>query len=84
MKGPVLVVGATGNVSGATVQALQQQGIPGRSAVTDPGRVRRRGVEPVELDVFRPETFAAAVRGIRGVLAAATAGLESGATRPTP
>ena len=68
MRGPVLVVGAGGNVGGATVRALRQRGIPVRAGVRahdllDP----EPGVEPVELDLFRPETFGPAVEGARGV-----------------
>lgn len=68
MSLPVLVVGASGNVGGATVRALVDRGIPVRSGVTHPGATPpESGVEAVELDVFRPETFAAAVDGISGL-----------------
>ena len=61
-------MGATGNVGGATLRALRERGIPVRSAVTHPERAAREpGVEPVELDVFRPETFGRAVDGIGGL-----------------
>lgn len=64
----MLVVGASGNVGGATVHALVEQGIPVRCGVTDPGRTPpRSGVEAVELDVMRPETFGPAVDGIGGL-----------------
>ncbi len=68
MTRPVLVVGAGGNVGGATVVALQGRAIPVRAGVLDPARADARpGVEPVELDVLRPETFGRAVDGIGGL-----------------
>ena len=70
MRGPVLVVGASGNVGGATVRHLVGRGIPVRCGVTRPGRTAPavgEAVEAVELDVLRPETFAAAVDGIGGL-----------------
>lgn len=68
MRRPVLVVGATGNVGRATVDALVRHGIPVRSGLRDPHRAAPLpGVEPVELDVFRPETFGEAVEGIGGL-----------------
>lgn len=64
----MLVVGASGNVGGATARALRQRGIAVRAGVTDPlHAAAERGVESVELDVFRPETFAGAVQGIAGL-----------------
>ena len=68
MRSRVLVVGASGNVGGATVQALVERGIPVRCGVTDPRRTPpESGVEAVELDVMRPETFGPAVDGIGGL-----------------
>ena len=65
---PVLVVGAGGNVGGATVQALQEHGIPVRAAATSLDRAPTgAGIEPVVLDLRRPATFAAAVAGIGGL-----------------
>lgn len=64
----MLVMGATGNVGGATLRALRERGIPVRSAVARVmGAASEPGVEPVELDVFRPETFGRAVDGIGGL-----------------
>lgn len=61
-------MGATGNVGGATVQALVERGITVRAGVRRQGRVKwAPGVQEAELDVFRPETFARAVRGISGL-----------------
>ncbi len=70
MTGPVLVVGATGNVGGATASALLRAGVPVRAAGTDPAAVARRlpAAEPVRLDLRDPGTFAAAVRGASGLL----------------
>jgi uncharacterized protein YbjT (DUF2867 family) len=68
MTGPVLVVGSSGNVGAATVRALVARGIPVRCGVTDRGRpTEEPGTEPVELDLFRPETFGPAVAGIGGL-----------------
>ncbi|HYN67093.1 MAG TPA: SDR family oxidoreductase [Ornithinibacter sp.] len=68
MSRPVLVLGATGNVGGATVRALRQRGIPVRVAVRNAQRAEPGAdVEHVELDVFRPETFGPAVQGIAGL-----------------
>jgi uncharacterized protein YbjT (DUF2867 family) len=65
---PVLVLGATGNVGRATVDALARHGIPVRAGVRNRNRASPRpGVEFTELDVFRPETFAPAVEGIGGL-----------------
>ncbi len=64
MTGPVLVVGASGNVGAATVAALLRRGLPVRRAVTT---LDEAGPDPeaesVELDLYRPQTFAAAVQG---------------------
>ena len=59
-----MVTGASGNVGREVVLALAELGIPVRAA----DRSRRQealppGVDPVELDFFRPETFAPAVAG---------------------
>lgn len=68
MTGPVLVLGASGNVGGATARALLQRGVPVRCGVTDPERFAApAGAEAVELDLFRPGTFASAVAGCSGL-----------------
>jgi len=68
MIGPVLVVGANGNVGAATVQALVARGIIARRGVTDPRRaVEEPGTEVVELDLLRPDTFGPAVHGASGL-----------------
>ena len=68
MSRPVLVVGARGNVGGATVRALRTRGIPVRAGVLDPSRLDPQpGVEPVALDLYRPETFGPAVQGAGGL-----------------
>lgn len=69
MIGPVLVVGATGNVGGATVDALRHSGLHVRAGVRALGQCAwAAGVEEAELDVFRPGTFAEAVDSISGLL----------------
>ena len=68
MNGPVLVVGAGGNVGGATVRALIERGMAVRCGVTDPtGFAAAPGTETVELDLFRPDTFGSAVDGAHGL-----------------
>ena len=68
MSGPVLVVGASGNVGAATVRALVDRGIAVRCGATDPARFQPvPGAETVELDLFRPATFGPAVDGARGL-----------------
>ncbi|GAA4605813.1 uncharacterized protein YbjT (DUF2867 family) [Actinoplanes octamycinicus] len=69
MTPPILVVGATGNVGGAAARSLLAAGLPVRVAGTDLARLRSRfpGVEAVHLDLHRPETFPAAVRGTDGL-----------------
>jgi uncharacterized protein YbjT (DUF2867 family) len=68
VSGPVLVVGASGNVGAATVRALTGRGIAVRCGATDPARfVPVPGAEPVELDLFRPDTFGPAVDGACGL-----------------
>jgi uncharacterized protein YbjT (DUF2867 family) len=68
VNGPVLVVGATGNVGAATVRALVERGIPVRCGVTEPARAPTfPGAETVELDLFRPATFGPAVDGAGGL-----------------
>lgn len=62
------MVGASGNVGGATVQALQDHGIPVRAAATSLDRAPTGGeIELVVLDLLRPVTFALAVAGIGGL-----------------
>ena len=64
--GPVLVVGASGNVVGSAVRALAGRGLQVRAAATSPGRLQL-GVPVVRLDLSDPSTFAAAVAGADGL-----------------
>ncbi|UWZ59711.1 NmrA family NAD(P)-binding protein [Dactylosporangium aurantiacum] len=65
MKGPVLVIGASGNVGGAAARSLLDAGLPVRVAGTDPGALRRRfpTAEAVRLDFLDPATFDGAAAG---------------------
>lgn len=65
----ILVLGATGRVGGALVEALTRREQPVRAAVRDPSRSSdleaAPGVTPVAFDVRRPETWVEALAGIR-------------------
>lgn len=63
-----LVTGATGNVGRHVLATLLLHGVSLRAGVSDLTRGRfGSGVEAVELDFLRPETFAPAVRGVAGI-----------------
>lgn len=67
---PVLVTGATGNVGREVVRVLKARGIPLVAAASDPARARASlgaDVSTVALDLRRPSTYAAALRGMRGL-----------------
>lgn len=67
-KGLVLVTGATGYIGGRLVPRLRQKGWAVRCLVRDPERAAGRGWEGVEIvegDLFKPDTLAAAMRGVR-------------------
>ena len=67
LMGTVLVTGATGRVGRGVVEELVRQGVRVRAATRRPGDMHDTwpaGVETVEFDYDRPETFRAAVRGI--------------------
>lgn len=65
MSGPVLVVGATGNVGGSVARSLVRSGFSVRAAATDPADVARSlpDAEPVRLDLLDPSTFRPALEG---------------------
>jgi len=68
MQTDILVMGALGNVGAEVVKCLQAKGVGVRAADLFPERVTQRfgeGVEPVLFDFSKPETYAAAFRGIR-------------------
>ena len=69
MNGPILVVGASGNVGGAVVQSLLAAGLPVRAAGTDLTALERRypGVQGARLDFHDPATFAPALLGAGGL-----------------
>jgi len=69
VRGPVLVVGASGNIGGAVVGSLVERGIAVRAAATNVERLERRlpGVEVVHLDLLDPATFAPALEGAGGL-----------------
>jgi uncharacterized protein YbjT (DUF2867 family) len=64
----IFVTGATGNAGGAVVRALLEAGHPVRALVRAGGEsALPAGAEPVVGDLNRPETFADALDGVRGV-----------------
>lgn len=67
MTSPILVVAAAGNVGSAVVTALLERGMSVRAADLDVEHLRDRFpmAQAVHLDLDRPETFPAAVRGVR-------------------
>ncbi len=83
-RGPVLVVGATGNQGGATARALLADGWPVRAMTRDPNSAGAKelaalGAELVTADLDDPPSLEAAVRGMYGVFSVQnfmTAGLE--------
>jgi uncharacterized protein YbjT (DUF2867 family) len=63
----IFVTGATGNAGGAVARALLAAGQPVRALVRAGAEAALpAGVEPVIGDLNRPETFAAALTGVRG------------------
>ncbi|WP_405530093.1 NAD(P)H-binding protein [Streptomyces avidinii] len=64
----LLITGARGQVGRAVVERLHAAGLPVRAASARPTELTvPAGVETVELVLDRPETFAAALRGVRQV-----------------
>lgn len=67
MTNNVLVLGATGTVGCPLVAKLASQGVTVRGATRDPNRAAQMvgsAAEWIEFDLQRPESFAAALRGI--------------------
>lgn len=68
MTGPILVLGATGHVGRATVEALVGRGARVRALVRDPASALLPAqVEVARGDLTDPSSVAEAVRGTRGV-----------------
>jgi uncharacterized protein YbjT (DUF2867 family) len=64
----ILVTGATGNVGGALVRALHQDGVPVRALARDPSKASfPDGVETIAGDLTRPADWAGALQGVDGV-----------------
>jgi uncharacterized protein YbjT (DUF2867 family) len=75
MSEHTLVFGATGNVGRRLVDILAAQGVPVRAATRQPaGYDGPQGVEAVDFDLDRPETFGAALAGVGHVLVIARSG----------
>jgi uncharacterized protein YbjT (DUF2867 family) len=65
----ILVIGASGLVGGAVLEALRAAGAPVRAASRDPaGHSFPAGVETVAADLTRPETLGPALDGVGGVI----------------
>ncbi|MER7821918.1 NAD(P)H-binding protein [Streptomyces sp. NPDC096097] len=63
-----LITGARGKVGGAVAGRLHSAGLPVRAASARPAELNvPAGIETAELVLDRPETFAAALRGVRQV-----------------
>ncbi|TCC36045.1 NAD(P)H-binding protein [Kribbella speibonae] len=62
----ILITGASGNAGGAVLQSLAEQGIPGRALIRSE-RELPAGIEPVYGDLNRPDTFADALTGVKGI-----------------
>ena len=66
---PVLVIGATGNVGMAVVEALQQAGYPVRAAVRDIAKAKaslgEANIEYVQFDFRQPASFEAAFKDVK-------------------
>ncbi len=60
-----VIMGATGQVGGAALEALKQRGIAVRAVVRDPGRAQGLGVEIVRGDASDTESLAAAFAGVQ-------------------
>jgi uncharacterized protein YbjT (DUF2867 family) len=69
VSGPVVVLGASGNVGGAVARSLTEAGVPVRVAGTDPQALSRRfpTATPVRLDLHDASTFGPALEGARRV-----------------
>jgi uncharacterized protein YbjT (DUF2867 family) len=74
---PILVVGATGAVGSELANQLHHKGERVRGATRNPTSASRRlgsGVEYVEFDLERPETYATALAGVKRVFLIARPG----------
>ncbi len=58
-----VIMGATGKVGGAALEALKQRGTALRAVARDPARAQRLGVETVRGDASETESLAAAFTG---------------------
>jgi uncharacterized protein YbjT (DUF2867 family) len=70
MSQPILVFGALGNVGTQVITALQAQGVLVRAADLNPQDIGQRfgeSVDAVRFDFGMPETFATAVKGVKGM-----------------
>ncbi len=68
MNGPFLITTPTGTTGRSVVDELVAAGVRVRAGMRDPSRARLPpGVEVVELDFTRPQTFGAAVAGVEGM-----------------
>ncbi|MFJ6480938.1 MULTISPECIES: NAD(P)H-binding protein [unclassified Streptomyces] len=64
----ILITGARGKVGRAVIDRLHSAGLPVRAASARPAELTvPAGIETAELALDRPETFAAALRGVRQV-----------------
>jgi uncharacterized protein YbjT (DUF2867 family) len=80
----VLVAGATGKTGAPLIRSLQAEGYQVRAMVRDKAKAGDlgAGIEVVEADVTRPETLAAAVKGMRYVISTIGASSASPPNNP--
>lgn len=63
----ILVTGGTGTIGSSTVKALQAKGARLKVGTRSPDKLKGQGVEAVQFDWDKPETFGPALQGVEKV-----------------
>jgi len=63
----ILVTGATGTIGSSTVKALKAKGASFKVGTRSPEKLKGQGVEGVQFDWDKPETFGPALKGVEKV-----------------